>query len=107
MNRDIYLDANALEFNKNDCGRHFSSHYMIEKASCSLIKVDETTRGGMIEVTLESYPMISRENNLYFHDGNPSLDEFDCSFELEESDGEIFSTECILSNIQNTNIKGL
>lgn len=62
----------------------------IENADCVREMSDLETGSGSYLITLTKFPIKPYENNLYFHNGNPSINAFRCNTSMVESDQAVF-----------------
>lgn len=83
-----------------DCETAFEANDKFEDVSCSVSQVSQSR----IEynLTVESWPLNPKENNLYAHEGSPSLTEFYCDTTRAGND-----VSCEFVAIKTTNVKGM
>jgi len=74
----LNLTANATLFNSSVCTATFSSMRSIQSAKCIRSAVN-SHGGSSFTVQLKSFPSIPYQNNIFVHDGYPSLNMFYCS----------------------------
>jgi hypothetical protein len=74
----FYFPANATEFGDEECQAAVESLPNIESASCTRGAVDSVTYSTEYTIQVQEFPLFPYENNIYFHDGNPSADSYQC-----------------------------
>jgi hypothetical protein len=58
----------------------------VTAVSCKRESIDDTNNGGTYIISLDNFPMIPKENNLFFHSGNPHSSAFKCNTSMISSD---------------------
>ena len=104
MRENITWSANIDRYSESACSNAFKGHPALDSVACSLQERFEASKGGRVLVSLDSFPIHPHENNLLFHNGNPSLSEFACH--VVDDNQELRGIECKLRNVQTQNIKG-
>jgi len=74
----------------------------IETVEVSRTSVIDEFGGTTYQITFIKFPIFPHENNIYTHDGNPSLDSFSCDESRMGTD--VYSPQCIFKNVQSTNV---
>lgn len=69
---------------------------------CSYSNTNSGTSTHIITITFVAWPILPQENNLYTHNGNPSLTDFTCDTSLMSS-----SVSCTFTNNQISNLQGM
>jgi hypothetical protein len=79
-NASILLDANPDNLSSQECTAQFKGLRGVARASCkNERKGDEKTAEYKYTITFLEWSLQPFENNIFFHDGNPSLDAFMCN----------------------------
>lgn len=74
----FYFPSNASQFDDEDCSLAFNSLPNIESATCVRGVVDPTKFTTQYTIKIHEFPLFPYENNIYSHDGNPSLGAYEC-----------------------------
>ena len=82
------------------CEAAFEVNPKFNDVSCEYLEAG--TGDVFYNITFLSWPLYPAENNVYFHSGNPSAEEFSCDTTFSSLD-----VACDITDITNTNIKGL
>ncbi len=93
----MYLNLNSPS--STDCINVFNSNPKFGSVSCIFTKL--STNHYQYNVTILSWPLFPRENNLYSHYGNPSPLAFFCDVNRATA-----GTTCNFFDIDASNIKG-
>ena len=67
--------------------------------TCEYSQVSTTTR--RFDIAFVAWPTLPKENNLYFHNGNPASTDFLCDVSRTDS-----TVECTFSDLVTTNLRG-
>lgn len=79
-NASIWLDANTDNLSSEECTTQVSKMKGVTRAICkNERKGDEKTSEYKYTITFLEWSLQPFENNIFFHDGNPSLDAFMCN----------------------------
>lgn len=84
----------------SQCKYSFESTGKFKDITCTVTSIASTMR--IFNITINTWPIVPKENNFHMHDGNPSLDSFFCDISRTSAD-----VACKLVDIKSTNIKGL
>lgn len=82
----VEIPANLANFDEELCGETFSSLLAVGDASCQLERVNEEDGSGSFLVTFNSWSSTLYENNIYSHNGRPSVSEMICEPTPSSSD---------------------
>jgi hypothetical protein len=74
----FFFSANASEFGDEECTAAVISLPNIDSASCTRGAVDPITYSTEYTIQVQEFPLFPYENNIYFHEGNPSIDSYQC-----------------------------
>lgn len=99
----FYFPANANDWTASSCESDIESLSNIKDVECSRSSVG-TYNDATYTVQLMSFPVFPYENNIYHHDGNPSLSKFHCSTEKVTSGTDV---TCNISNVIVDTIPGM
>ena len=88
---------------QEECNRHISTLLSISDASCLVSLVDSESRAQSIIITIESYPEVPYENNVYNHNGNPPLSYFRCGMDYIDRDNAT-DPFCDLEDVMNSSL---
>jgi hypothetical protein len=100
----FYFPANASEFDDVTCTAAVNSLVNIEVASCTRGTIDVDTLGSQYTIQFQKFPLFPYENNIYSHEGNPSLDSYQC--ETTRVTGGTSPT-CVIESTSTGTLPGL
>jgi hypothetical protein len=80
----VYIDANANNVDDDACETYIESLANIKQVSCTRGAID-SHYGTTYTIVIKSFPLFPYENNVYKHDGNPSISSFQCDTEKVDS----------------------
>jgi hypothetical protein len=75
----VLLDSSPYDLDSRICTEKLSGLRTVEEITCFREKFSEEESSASYLITILSYPERSHLNNVYYHNGNPSLDFFSCS----------------------------
>ncbi len=75
----ISLDANANRLSSDVCTGQFTQLRSASDVNCEREEYDEATGTGEYLITINEYPIMPHENNVFFHSGNPPISAFKCN----------------------------
>lgn len=75
LGETIRFSADKLQWTDVECEADFEALDNINDVDCAQTDLDP---GAKYTVTLKSFPTIPHENNIFYHDGNPTLDQMSC-----------------------------
>jgi hypothetical protein len=101
--QSFYFDANANNFDESSCETSFNGLANVKEVSCS--RTSPTgDQGAIYTVQFVSFPLQPYENNIYSHEGNPQLINFECDTSLVTSGTD---PSCLLEDVApTTEVKG-
>lgn len=73
----FYFNAAASSFDDTDCKDSFEGLANIETVSCTRGTIDARA-GAQYVIQIQEFPTYPYQNNIYSHNGNPSLSSFQC-----------------------------
>jgi hypothetical protein len=101
--QSFYFDADASLFDGTSCETSFNQLPNVKRVSCSRT-APTAVQGATYTVQFISFPLQPYENNIYSHEGNPQLINFQCDTSLVSSGA---SPSCLLADVSpTTEIKG-
>lgn len=75
----VFMSANGNQVNSNVCEKALQGWQSVEKIRCHRDSLNSETGAASYIITFLEYPLFPQENNLWFHEGNPSLNLFSCN----------------------------
>ena len=96
LSEEFTMSASAIS--ANELATLFSSMKNLDTVEVSRDDVDDNL-GTTYTITFVKWPTIPYENNLFAHDGSPSLASFSCNTTLVEG---AFSPKCQFKNVVQT-----
>jgi len=101
----LRVAASGVEWTAANCESDFEQLNNIEDVNCAQSNLDSSdTLSATYTITLNSFPKIPHENNIFSHEGNPILSQITCDT------SEVISgtnPTCVVTDVTNTNIKGM
>ena len=93
-----YIDLN----NPHNCGYDLSFTGPFGEVSCSVVRSGDY--GAILTFQMEfiSWPSKITDNNLYYNDGNPSIEDFRCDISRVQNRISV----CYFTDVYATNVKG-
>ncbi len=73
----FYFPANASLFDSTACQTALEALPNIEKVICTRGMIN-SKYGTQYTVQIQEYPILPYENNIYYHEGHPSLNSYQC-----------------------------
>jgi hypothetical protein len=102
----VLLESNPSTIFSNDCSKSFTTLKGIGRATCQPEQsFNPEALSYSYLVTINQWSLIPYENNLFFHDGNPDIDEFKCDVDLLDQ-SVITKPYCEITDVVNSNLPG-
>ncbi len=98
-----YFAANANEFSSAQCKAAVESMKGVDSASCVQYDVNANSGIGSYLITFLSYPRRAFENNLFTHNGNPSLKAFSCNTTFVDKE-DARNPSCNIEDVETENL---
>lgn len=102
----VTLESDPSVVYLNDCSKAFSSFKGISKATC---KAEQEWSSEALSysylVTIHEWSLYPQENNIFFHNGNPDINEFSCDVSLLD-ELTIDKPYCEITDVVNSNLPG-
>jgi hypothetical protein len=95
------MSADATSTDDAACAIAITNLENVATVSCTRGAVD-ATNGATYTITFTSFPMIPRQNNFFYHDGNPPLGSFTC--DISSMTGGVTPT-CTIADSVASNLK--
>ncbi|CAN0399749.1 unnamed protein product, partial [Discosporangium mesarthrocarpum] len=95
------FSANATSFSSSDCEAAFEDLSNIEDITCIRGGVD-SNGGATYTLELVSFPTYPHQNNIFYHDGWPTLDAFSCDPSNVTGASNV---ECSFVTLQDDDVK--
>jgi hypothetical protein len=90
----------------DECSKSFTSFKGIAKATC---KPEQKWTAEALSysylVTINKWSVVPYENNLFFHNGNPDINEFQCDVDLLDQSA-IIKPYCEVTDVISSNLPG-
>jgi hypothetical protein len=74
----FYFPADPSEFDDETCTAAVTALANVAQASCTRGTIDAVTLGCQYTIQLQQFPIFPYQNNIYSHEGNPSIDSYQC-----------------------------
>ena len=102
----VYMNANSNDVDSNTCRSTFIGLKGIDDVECLRENYDQKTGTGSYLINILKYPIQPYENNIFYHNGNPSLSAFYCNTTTLDKDSASFPT-CIFTDVNTENLPGM
>lgn len=104
VGESLRFPANGLVWTAGNCESDLETLSNIKDVDCTQSSLDSSdTLSATYTIIFNSYPTIPHENNIFFHQGNPPLDDIVCST-AEVTSGT--NPTCVVSDVINSNLVG-
>lgn len=99
----FYFNANASAFDDTDCKDSFEGLANVKTVSCTRGTINAYL-GTQYVVQFQEFPTHPYQNNIYTHDGSPTLNSFQCYTDRITSSN---SPSCTIGLVATASIPGL
>jgi hypothetical protein len=101
----VKIPADARTLTSESCSKLVTQLKTVSSAACVISGLDMTSGSANFDLTFESFPVRPYENNLFYHDGNPALEDFACNVSgVDNEDAHV--PFCGLSDVIDVNVPG-
>lgn len=101
-----FLNANANEVTSQTCTSALASLKGVAEVKCERETFDATSGSGSYLITLNKFPLVPFENNIFTHDGNPPLEAFFCNSSFIDKE-DAASPSCHVLDAETENLPGI